>query len=143
VGGTLLKKDDFFSKMTSSSENPPFCIFEKKYFLQKLDNKKTLRLQSRFLKSVKNWNFEIKITKIQVSDAIFNTSAILSNFKIPSWLIGQMTNYQQIRIQKCFLKNPLDGVSVEFWFRKNVPDAILIFGRHFIFFSNLLFFRNI
>jgi hypothetical protein len=38
------------------------------------------------LKSVKNGSFETKITKIQVSDAIFNISAILSNFKIPSWL---------------------------------------------------------
>jgi hypothetical protein len=27
--------------MTSYSKNPPFCIFEKKNCLQKLDNKKT------------------------------------------------------------------------------------------------------
>jgi hypothetical protein len=39
-----------------------------------------------------------------------------------------------------FSQKPLDGVSVEFLFRKNLPDAILIFGRHFGFFSNLLFF---
>jgi prolipoprotein diacylglyceryltransferase len=29
VGRTLLKKDDFFSKMTSSLKNLPFWIFEK------------------------------------------------------------------------------------------------------------------
>jgi uncharacterized membrane protein YgaE (UPF0421/DUF939 family) len=30
--------------------------------------------------------------------------------------------------------------TVEFLFRKNLPDAILIFGRHFGFIFNLLFF---
>jgi hypothetical protein len=86
VGRILLKKVDFFSKMTSASKNPPFCIFEKKILLPKLDNKKTLRMQSRFLKQIKNWSFETKITKIQVSDAMLNISAILSNFKISSFL---------------------------------------------------------
>jgi hypothetical protein len=49
-----------------------------------------------------------------------------------------MAYYQQIRIKKCFLKKPLDGVSVEILYRKNLPDAILIFGRHFGFCSNPL-----
>jgi hypothetical protein len=33
-------------------------------------------MQSRFLKSVKNWSFKTKITKIQVPDAILNISSI-------------------------------------------------------------------
>jgi hypothetical protein len=32
VGTALLKKVDFFPKMTSSSKNPPFWIFEKSFF---------------------------------------------------------------------------------------------------------------
>jgi hypothetical protein len=49
--------------------------------------------------------------------------------------LDKITYYQQIRIKKCFLKKPLTGVSVEFLFRKNLPDAILIFGRNFGFFQ--------
>jgi hypothetical protein len=53
VETTPLKKVDFFSKMTSSPKNPPFWIFEKNN-LYKLENKKTLRMRSSFLKSVEN-----------------------------------------------------------------------------------------
>jgi hypothetical protein len=89
VGRTLLtKKSISFSKMTSSSKNPPFCIFEKKN-LQKLDNKKTLQTQSRFLKSVKNWNFETKFTKIQVSDAILKDFQKRSSIKCNYYLALQ------------------------------------------------------
>jgi hypothetical protein len=42
-------------------------------------------------------------------------------------------------MQKIFLTKLLDGVSVEFLFRKNQSEAILVFGRHFGFFSNHLF----
>jgi hypothetical protein len=55
-----------------------------------------------------------------------------------------MTYYQQIRIKKCFLNKPLHGVSVEFLFRKNLPDTILIFRRHFglVFFPISIFHTN-
>jgi hypothetical protein len=46
--------------------------------------------------------------------------------------LDKMTYYQHIRIKKCFLKNPRDGVSVELLFRKNLPK----------FFFNLLFFQK-
>jgi hypothetical protein len=39
--------------------------------------------------------------------------------------------YQQIYIKEILLLKPLDGVSVEFLFGKNQPDATLVFGRHF------------
>jgi hypothetical protein len=95
-------------------------------------------MQSRFLKSVKNWSFETKITKIQVFDAHLNGH--FTKFQNPKLaFLDKMTYYQQIRIKKWFPKKPLDGISVEFLFRKNPPDAILIFGRHFGFFSNLFF----
>jgi hypothetical protein len=35
VGRIVLKKVDFFQKMTSSSKNPPFWIFEKSFFYKK------------------------------------------------------------------------------------------------------------
>jgi hypothetical protein len=54
--------------------NPGFL---KKFFLQKLDNKNTVRMQSRFLELVENWIFGSKITKMQVSDVNLNFSAIL------------------------------------------------------------------
>jgi hypothetical protein len=51
-------------------------------------------------------------------------------------------NYQEICIKKIFLTKPLDGVSVEFMFGKNQPNTNLVFGRHFDFFSNHLFFSK-
>jgi hypothetical protein len=44
--------------------------------------------------------------------------------------------------QKIFLTKLLDSVAVEFLFRKNQPDAILVFGHHFGSFFNYLFFPN-
>jgi hypothetical protein len=41
-------------------------------------------MHSRFLKSFEKWNFESKITKIQVSDPILNFAAILSKRKLPN-----------------------------------------------------------
>jgi hypothetical protein len=45
-------------------------------------------------------------------------------------------------IKKIFLTKLLDGVSVEFLFRKNQSDAILVFGRHFGFSSTIDFFQK-
>jgi hypothetical protein len=41
------------------------------------------------------------------------------------------------------LTKQLDGVSVEFLFRKNQPDAILVFGRHFGFSATIYFCKKI
>jgi hypothetical protein len=107
IGRTLLKKS--------------------KVFLQNLDDKKTLRMQSTFLKSVENWSFESKITKIQVSDSILNISAIL--FQKP----------KLICIDFFFLRKPLEGVSVEFLFRKNLHDDLRFWPLFLMFLQPFIF----
>jgi hypothetical protein len=55
VETTLLKTVDVFLKNDVIFEKSAILDFwKKKFFLQKLDNKKTLRTQSMFLKSVEN-----------------------------------------------------------------------------------------
>jgi hypothetical protein len=49
LGTTQLKKSRFFLKNDASLKNPPFWIIEKSF-----DSKKTLRTQSRLLKSAEN-----------------------------------------------------------------------------------------
>jgi hypothetical protein len=50
----IWKKSRFFLKNDVIFEKSAILNFWKKFFLQKLDNKKTLQMQSRFMKSVKN-----------------------------------------------------------------------------------------
>jgi hypothetical protein len=58
------------------------------------------------------------------------------------YFLETTSNFQQICIKKIFLTKLLDGVSVEFLFRKNQSDAILVFGRHFGFFCNHFFSKQ-
>jgi hypothetical protein len=79
-------------------------------------------MQSRFLKSVKNWG---------LGDHNYENTGLLRHFeyfghfvkfqKPQLAFLDKMTCYQQIRIKKIFLKKPLDGASVEFLFRKIYP----------------------
>jgi hypothetical protein len=58
VAGSIWKKVDFFSKMTPSWINPPFCNLKKKVLPSKLDISKTLLMQKSFSKSDENCSFE-------------------------------------------------------------------------------------
>jgi hypothetical protein len=77
---------------------------------------------------------------MQVSDAILKYAAILSIPKLD--LLDRLPHYQQICIKKHILTKPLDSVLVDFLFGKKQTDFILVFGRHFDFLSNNLFFQK-